>query len=232
MPPRSTWTASGRWSWKAAVPPWAICRRLSATVFRMPSSARSSFSANRRARSYASSTMTRRSTTKKMRRGAVMAWLRASRDACTANANTAMSMQAVLPDAVGNAMASGQADVASGLSGEEPEAGDSSEGISELSSTRFASAFCQAKGALCQSAVKNSAKSVACSSAVVAGSFTSPIRSRLHRSHGACHPSLPLAAPFRHRSHPSIGRHSPYPRNRPAPTITGPHTGSSKTITA
>ena len=101
---------------------------------------------------------------------------------------------------VGNAMASGQTDVATGLSGGEPETCDSPEGVSELSSTRFASAFCQAKGGLCQSAVKNSAKSVACNSGVVVGSAHFP--ASLQFTSGPCRqpfiafPRGPLQAPF------------------------------------
>ena len=40
------------------------------------------------------------------------------------------------------------------------------------------------------------------------------------------HPPRPPPSPW------SIGRHSPYPRNLPAPISTGPHTGSSKMTTA
>ena len=71
-----------------------------------------------------------------------MACFRPIRGACAANANTAMSMQAVLPEAVGKAMASGH-------------------GASEPPITLSANACCHAKGRWSHDAVKNSAKSVA-----------------------------------------------------------------------
>ena len=88
-------------------------------------------------RSYASSTMTRRSTTKKIRRGAVIRPPSGIRNACAAKAKMAMSMQAVLPAAVGKAIACGQGEHPSPLS----------LGASEPN-TRAANRSCQAKGGL------------------------------------------------------------------------------------
>ena len=184
MPPRSAWKASGRSRSNPVAAPWAMRRRSSATVFRMPPSACASFSASRRARSYASSTITRRSTTKKIRRGAVIGCPVSSRDAWTAKANRATSMQAVLPDAVGKAMASGQGEgVAPPAPEGMPAPGKAAEAASR-SSTLFAKSFCQQKGRLFHSAVKNSEKSEAHgSSGVTAGllriSPDDPDRSRV-----------------------------------------------------
>ena len=121
-------------------------RRLSATLFIIPSSAVRSFVASSRARSYASSTITRRSTTKNTRRGAVIVCLRDSRGAWAANANTAMSRHAVFPAAVGNAIASGQNECVRLF--------ESASALC-LSSTLFANSRCQLNGVLPQSVSKN-----------------------------------------------------------------------------
>ena len=77
-----------------------------------------------------------------------MVCFRASREAWAANAKTAISRHAVLPDAVGRAMASGQGEFVP-------------------SSTLFAKSCCQAKGGLSHNALKNPAKSLAFNSLMV-----------------------------------------------------------------
>ena len=155
IPPRNECTASGGSLLASVVPPPPRRRKRSATVLRMPPSAPSSFLASCLARSWASSTMMRRSTTKKIRRGAVTPRPAPERSAWAwaARANTAMSMQAVLPAPVGRAMTSGQ-----GRGSSMPTAGRSAP--SAASSTLPARADCHANASSPQSSAKNSGKFV------------------------------------------------------------------------
>jgi len=85
-------------------------RRRSATTRSTPSRALASFWARRVAREKASSTTILRSTTKKIRRGAVRSSI--GRSAWQARAKTATSMHAVFPLAVGRSMHAGQSPTA------------------------------------------------------------------------------------------------------------------------